>query len=275
MQKDLTNDVVIHQEKDGIQYLQFKKLLEYEDQLAHCFSTRIGGVGGHLNLRFSENEVKDHIVSNYKKICDVIGVNHKDLVFAKQVHEDVIRIVGEENRGEGIIKPGPKDGCDGLITNFSKVPLVTLYADCVPVIFYDPVKKIIAMSHAGWRGTVKKIPAKTIARMHEQYKCNLDNIIACIGPSIGSCCFEVDEPVVNEFKHAFGFWPEIIEPSSLEKSRINLWKANSLQLIEAGLKEENVQVSEICTTCNTDIFYSYRAEQGKTGRLAAFMQIND
>ncbi len=277
MHKNLSNQAVVHREKDGVEYIQFKKLLDYEGRLAHCFSTRIckeEGIGnGEFNLRFDGCTSREAVVENYKKLCSVIDVDYRTLVFSKQVHEDVIRIVGRENRGEGIVKSRPEEGCDGLVTSTSNVALATLYADCVPMLFYDPIKNIAAMSHAGWRGTVKKIAAKTVEFMHEAYDCQTKDIIACIGPSIGPCCFEVDQSAAIEFKKAFEFWPEIIEVLPSGKSRINLWKTNQLELLEAGLDKENIQVSQLCTMCNSDIFFSYRSDKGQTGRMAAIMQL--
>lgn len=277
MHKDLSNQVIVHKEKDGIEYIQFKKLLDYKDRLAHCFSTRIckeeGTGNGELNLRFDGCASREAVVENYKKLCSAIDVDYRNLVFSKQVHEDVIRVVGPENKGEGILSPRPEGGCDGLVTGTANVALATLYADCVPVLFYDPVKNIAAMSHAGWKGTVKKIAAKTVKFLHDTYDCETKDIIACIGPSIGPCCFEVDQPVAIEFKKAFEFWPEIIEVLPSGKSKINLWKTNQLQLMQAGLYEQNIQISQLCTVCNSDIFFSYRANKGQTDRMAAIMQL--
>lgn len=271
--KNLSNEIVIHSEQNGVQYIQFKKLLEYEERLSHCFTTRIAGDGKELNLRINESGSHKEIIENYKKVCSVIGIDHEDLVFANQTHEDIIRNIDYINRGEGIIKPKNENSCDGMITDCSDVALITVHADCVGVIFYDPTKNITAVSHAGWRGTVKRIAAKTVKAMSESYGCKTENIIACITPSIGPCCFEVEQPVVEEFKKAFGFWEELIESLENGKTKINLWKANAIELTEAGLKEENVQVSGLCTACNNDVFYSYRTDKGRTGRMGAIVRL--
>jgi hypothetical protein len=273
MFNDLSNATVVHVNQDGVEYIQFRKLLEYEDKLAHCFTTKVAGDGKELNLLLNQEVNREERIENYKKICSTIGVDYKDLVFSNQIHQDTIRHIDLTNRGEGITKARIENGCDGMITDSNDIALITFYADCVALLFYDPVKNVAAMSHAGWRGTVRKIGAKTVKTMNESYGCEAKDIIACIAPSIGPCCFEVDELVVDEFKKVFSFWEKLIEPSKNDKSKINLWKANSMQLIEVGLKEENIQVSGLCTVCNNNVFYSYRADKGKTGRMGAIMKL--
>ncbi len=275
MKRDLSNSVVVHCEKDGVQYLQFRRFQEYEVRFSHCFSTRIAGKDGELDLGLPRHgRPIEKVIENYRRICSAIGIDYRNLVFSNQVHEDVIRYVSEENRGEGIEKPICDSGYDGLITQSPKVGLVTLYADCVPVIFYDPVRNTIAASHAGWRGTVKRIAAKTVRMMCDSYGSSPGNIIACIGPSIGPCCFEVEENVADEFRSEFSFWPEIIHSHAGEaKKKIDLWMANFLQLVEAGVREDNICTAGLCTVCNNDIFFSYRADKGRKGSLAAIMQL--
>jgi YfiH family protein len=252
MLRNLSNEVIIHKEENELEFLQFKELLNYPN-LVHCFTTR--------------NE-KDF----YQQISSALGIDSNNLVFAKQVHGDIIKHVGTENRGEGVGKDRPFD-CDGLITNKSDVGLVSVYADCVPVLFYDNDKKVIAMCHAGWRGTVKKIACKTLKEMRDDYACQNENIVVCIGPSIGPCCFEVDESVAEEFKQAFKFWPQIINETAEGRLRIDLWKANALQLQEIGVKEGNIHIAGLCTVCNHDVFYSYRVEKEEAGRIKAIMYL--
>ena len=273
MYNDLSNATVVHVNQDGVEHIQFRKLLEYENKLTHCFTTKLAGRNKELNLQLNEVANREEIIENYQKICSTIGVDYKDLVFSNQIHEDTIRHIDSTNRGEGVTKSRIESGCDGMVTDSNDIALITFYADCVPVLFYDPVMNVAAMSHAGWRGTVKKIGVKTVEAMNEAYGCKAKDVIACIAPSIGPCCFEVDELVVEQFKKAFSFWEKLIEPSENDKSKINLWKANSMQLIEVGLKEENVQVSDLCTVCNNNVFYSYRADKGKTGRMGAIMKL--
>lgn len=276
MRKDLSNTEVIHSINNQIELIRFQKLMEYSNDLIHCFSTRIGGVStgnwSSLNLGFNSEDLRENILVNINMISECIKVDINNLVFSKQVHGDQIRIVTSKNRGEGITVPICEE-CDGLMTNEPNVALITFVADCVPVLFYDPIKKVIAATHAGWRGTVKKIACKTVKKMEEVYDSNEEDIIACIGPSIGPCCFEVGEQVLEEFKKSFSFYKELINENDGGKVKINLWKANAMQLIEIGLKESNICLSELCTVCNNDTFYSYRGDNGETGRLGAIIQL--
>lgn len=270
MHKNLSNQVITQKQKDGIEFFEFNCFSKYSDKLVHCITTKIGAIG---NPSVKHSEASEHTRENFKLLCDTIGINYINLVFANQVHGDVIRMVSQENRGEGVIRPRTEEGCDALMTAMPDTALVAFFADCVPILFYDPEKNAIASAHAGWRGTVKKIAAKTAKKMISQSGCKPENIIACIGPSIGECCFEVDLPVKKEFENAFGCDGKIIKPLDIGKFKVNLWQANIVQLLEAGLKQENIHCADICTSCNNDIFYSYRAEGGKTGRNYSVMQL--
>ncbi|MGE5328740.1 MAG: peptidoglycan editing factor PgeF [Deltaproteobacteria bacterium] len=267
---NLTNKSIMHVKKDGIEYLQFKCLLEHSDKLTHCITTKIGEIG---NPSVNHAEASEHTRENFKMLCDVMELDYHNLVFANQVHEDAVRIVSKEDRGEGILRPRKIEGSDALLTGGLNTALVAFFADCVPVLFYDPERNVIASTHAGWRGTVKKIASKTVQKMVEKFKCNPQNIIACVGPSIGKCCFEVNTPVKDEFERAFGLNNIIIEPVETGKFKINLWEANIQQLLEKKLKPENIHSSGICTACNNQILYSYRADGSNTGRNYSLMQL--
>ena len=271
MSGNLSNEVIVHKQRDGIGYLEFNCLSEYSDKLVHCITTKIGGIG---NPSVKHSEASEHTRENFKQLCNtIIGIDYINLVFANQVHEDVIRMVSQENRGEGVIRPRTEEGCDALMTATPETALVAFFADCVPILFYDPEKNAIASAHAGWRGTVKKIAAKTAKKMIAQFGCDPENIIACIGPSIGDCCFEVDLPVKKEFENVFGCDSRIIKPLDSGKFKVDLWKSNIVQLLEIGLKLENIHYANICTACNNDIFYSYRADGRETGRNYAIIQL--
>lgn len=270
LQKNISNQFIIHKEKDGIEYIEFKALEAYSDKLIHCITTKIGCIG---NSTVNHAEACEHTKEHFNLLCDTVGVDYRNLVFANQVHEDEVRIVKQEDRGEGILRPRKQEGSDALITVIPEIALVAFFADCVPILFYDPEKNIIATTHAGWRGTVKKIAAKTAKKMIKEFDCRGESIIACIGPSIGKCCFEVDMPVKEQFENAFGLNDKIIESPGTEKFKVDLWEANILQLHEVGLKSKNIHAANICTSCSNDIFYSYRADGNKTGRNYALMQL--
>lgn len=243
----------------------------------HGFSTRIGGVSDkpydYLNLGLKKADEKERIMKNYRLICDAIGIDLDHLVISDQVHGDEIYEAGLKDRGKGILKASDIINKDALMTKQKGVALVTFYADCVPLFFLDVRTPAIALAHAGWRGTVKKIGQKTVARMIENYDSDPGNILVGIGPCIKKCCYEVDEPVVNEFKKAFICWEELIEDKGNGHFMLDLVKANKKQLNEVGVKPQNITISHYCTSCSNDLFFSYRADRGRTGSLAAFIEL--
>ncbi|MCT4544191.1 MAG: peptidoglycan editing factor PgeF [Vallitalea sp.] len=252
---------------------------ENEGITNHCFSTRLGGVSKgiyeSMNLGFGRGDLDENVKKNFEILCSSIDINYKDLVFSDQIHKDIIKIVTSKDKGKGILKESDIIGVDALITNESKVPLVTFYADCVPIFFLDPVKKVIALSHAGWRGTVKKIGAKTVNKMVSEFHSDANDILVAIAPSIGPCCFEVEEEVVLEFKNVFNIDDQnkIINKKSEKKYNIDLWAANKLILLDAGINEKNITITDICTKCNKKELFSHRGSNGKRGSLAAIMEL--
>lgn len=244
----------------------------------HAFSTRLGGVSegiyGTMNLSFSNGDDLDSVRENYKRICSAIGVDYKKCVLSKQTHTVNLRIVDEKDIGKGITKDRDYDDVDGLLTNIPGIVLVTQFADCVPLLFCDPKKKVIAASHAGWRGTVGKIGALTVQKMQEVFGCDPKDIIVGIAPSIMQCCFEVDEPVYKEFCNIDDVnINDICIDKGNGKYDINLQKTNKIILEIAGIKPENITVTDLCTKCHSDVFHSHRATGGKRGNLGAFISL--
>ena len=259
-------------------YLTFPALSKISF-IKHGFSTRLGGVSkGHLssmNLDFTR-DIKENVLTNFSLICDSMGLDYRDLVFSWQVHKTNIRLVTSSDKGKGIIKDRDYKDIDGLITNVPGIPLVTFYADCVPLYFIDIKNQAIGLSHSGWRGTVKRIGAKTIDAMIEHFDTDPDDIVAVIGPSICSDCYEVSEDVVSEFYKIFtkGQISEIIEEKPNNKYQLDLWKANHQILLDAGVVESNIHTSGLCTACNDELLFSHRASKGQRGSLAAFLMID-
>jgi YfiH family protein len=180
--------------------------------------------------------------------------------------------VTEEDSGKGIVKDRDYDDVDGLITNVKGLTLVTQYADCVGLLFYDPQKKVIATSHAGWRGTVGEIGRLTVEKMSAVFGCKPKDIRVGIAPSIGMCCFEVDTPVYEEFSKITSFdTNSIIKNDGGGKYHIDLWRANLLSLLNAGVPNENISITDLCTKCHPDVFFSHRFTNGKRGNLAALI----
>ncbi len=263
-------------EKNGVVYLTFPKL--DAAGVIHGFSTRMGGVSkGHLssmNLSFSRGDDPENVKENYRRIGEAIGFDSKDLVLSSQIHETTIRLVTKKDRGDGILRE-TMQGIDALVTADEGVPLSTSFADCVPLIFYDPVKKVAALAHSGWRGTVMEIGKLTIEYMTEQFGTDPADIIAAIGPSICRSCYEVSEDVADAFKKIVREEeiPLIMDEKGNGKYQLDLWKANELILLKAGIRPENLDITDLCTCCNHELLFSHRASHGKRGNLNCFITL--
>ena len=257
-------------------YITFPKL-QKTGIVNHLFSTRLGGVSDgqykSMNLSFNNGDTRENVLKNYEILCKAIGTDTHNLVLSRQTHTNNVREVTEEDVGTGIFKDSFSD-VDGLITNRKRVALVTQYADCTPLLFCDPKKKVIATSHAGWRGTVKEIGRVTVKKMVNDYGCNEKDIIAAIGPAIGVCCYEVDDPVIDEFKKiSYLKLDNIVFPKQNGKYMLDLKEANRQILINAGISPENFDVADLCTCCNSKELHSHRATGGKRGNLAAIIEL--
>lgn len=263
---------------DIFQNFEYLKIADFENTglVKHCFTTRTGGVSQgectSLNLGFNRNDKKQNVINNYKIVCNALDIDYSKLVLSNQVHGTHIKDITAEDAGKGIIKQNDLKGTDGLITSDKNVPLVTFYADCVPIFFLDPVQKVIGLVHSGWRGTLKKIGKIMVDKMVNEYDCSTINILCGIGPSIGPCHFEVGEEVYNKFIKTFGESEKLYEKKG-EKYYINLWKANEIVLINSGIMRENITIAGECTFCNEKLFFSHRRDKGKTGSLAAVLQL--
>ena len=275
---DLSNENIIHVKKENIEYIQFRKLLEYKDILTHAYS-----LGTKLNFRTStikkekipEDKYK-HTINSYKLLCDSINCNYINLVKTNQEHTDCVKIVNKK------VKDGEPDfnlkkyfSTDGLITNKKDLILSTTNADCILLLFFDPVKKVIANTHSGWKGTLQRISIKTVEKMVKEYKCDPSNIICCICPSIRKCHFEVKKDVKDlfeqEFKDLENLNNIIEEKETNEKWNIDTVLINQIILEKAGMKKENIIDSGICSVCNSDIIHSYRAEKDGYGLNTALI----
>lgn len=270
----------IFEEKQAgeVLYLSYP-MLENTGIVNHGFSTRIGGVSEgiweSMNLSFSRGDNEAAVRENFRRMAEAIGVEAESLVFAAQTHTTNVRKVTTEDKGKGIVYPLDYQDVDGLITNEPGLCLTTFYADCVPLFFVDTVNKAIGLSHSGWRGTVGRMGRATLQRMKEEYGTEPKDVIAAVGPSICQDCYEVSEDVIEKFKEAFDkkHWEELFYQKENKKYQLNLWKANEIILKEAGVLEENIAVTNVCTNCNSDMLFSHRATKGERGSLAAFMAL--
>lgn len=262
---------------DGqLKYITFDCFDPFNNRIVHCMSTRKGGVStgecSSLNLGFNRNDSRENVIENYNRLCSAIGIETGSLVFSNQIHDNRIRVVTKEDRGKGFAVKSDITGYDGLMTNERGVTLVTFYADCVPVILYDPVKNAAALLHSGWRSTYKEISLEAVKALQREYGCEASDIIAAIGPSIGSCCFEVHNDVYDLMHQRFqndSYYINIHEG----KWKIDLQGIIFDTLVQTGVKPVNITKSGICTVCNKELFFSHRGDSGKTGSLAAFLQL--
>ena len=245
----------------------------------HGFSTRLGGVSegcySSLNLSFTRGDSEDAVRENYRRIAAAIGVKCENMVFSQQTHTINVRVVTEQERGMGFTRPVEYTDVDGLVTNVPDICLVTFYADCVPLYFVDPVKRVIGLSHSGWRGTVGKIGKETVRMMRQQFGSNPADILAAIGPSICMDCYEVSEDVILKFRENFAgvYWKDLFYKKENGKYQLDLWKANEIVFTEAGILPEHMAVTNVCTHCNSNLLYSHRAMGDKRGNLAAFLAL--
>lgn len=277
VRKTNQSDINVRINKE-VPYLYFKNI-EETNKVIHGFSTRLGGVSKEhlktMNLSFTRGDEEELVIENYKRITNALGVEYESLVLSYQTHTTNIRVVTKNDRGKGIIKERDYTDIDGFITNDPSVTLVTFYADCVPLFFVDPIHNAIGLSHSGWRGTVNQIGKKTLEMMHEQYGTMPEDVVAAIGPSICLDCYEVSEDVTEEFKKSFGQkkFMDICYKKDNNKYQLDLWKANEYVLRDAGIKKENISISNICTCCNPELLFSHRASKGQRGNLAAFLSL--
>ena len=253
-----------------------------EDLVTHAVSTRPGGVSkapyDGLNLALHVGDDPADVITNRKKFLRSLGFSVSDIVTPNQVHGDRIFRVDENYRGCGCTNYADSiPETDALITNVPELPLMLCFADCVPIFFVDVENCAIGLAHGGWKGTLKKIAAKTLLKMGDEFGTRPKDCLIGIAPSIGSCCYAVGGDVITKCKEAF---PANSDELLIERDGeifLDLWRANVLQLLEAGVPEENIDVAGECTCCESGWYFSYRAAQKKgldrTGRIAALLAL--
>ena len=249
--------------------------------ITHGFSTRIGGVSSgiyeSMNLSLTRGDDPEKVMDNFRLFGNAVGIKTSQMVFTDQTHTTNVRVVTKEDTGKGILRERDYKDIDGFVTNCPGVGLVTFYADCVPLFFADPCKKVIALSHSGWRGTVGKIGAKTVGMMTDVFGCRPENIVAAIGPSICGDCYEVSSDVAEAFKAVFKKeqYEAMILCKGDGKYQLDLWKANAFILEDSGLLKRNISMPDICTCCNPESMWSHRKTGAHRGSLAAFLMITE
>ena len=211
-----------------------------------------------MNLSFTRGDEEEAVFENYRRISEAIGFLPEDIVCSDQTHTTNVRRVGRADRGKGIVKARDYTDVDGLITNAPGIVLSTFYADCVPLFFVDPKNRAIGLSHSGWRGTVGKIGKVTVEAMKREFGSNPEEIYTAVGPSICQDCYEVSEDVIVQFEEQFKKenHKDLFYKKENGKYQLNLWKANELVFLEAGIKPEHITMPGICTSV-IRIFYSH------------------
>ena len=274
---DLSNENVIHKKKNGIEYLQFRRLLEFSNIISHAY---VLGLDKDFRTSMGEgkkiSDEKFKLAENsYKSLCEELNLNYNDIVKTNQTHTNNIKIVSDKSTS---LEPdfSKYKNTDGLVTNKKDLILSTTNADCILLLFFDPEKRVIANVHSGWRGTLQRISVCAVRKMREEYGCKTENIICCISPSIRKCHFEVDQDVYkmfyNEFQDLNNLLEDIIEEKG-KKWHIDTVLINKVLLQNEGLKQENIIDSKICSVCNKDIIHSYRAEGKDFGLSTAVISL--
>ena len=269
---NLNNNIVTHIKKENMEYLQFNRLKKYNGIISHAYA-----VGIDKNYRtFKANReplskiVYENNLNNYKVLCENIELDFRNLVKANQAHTDNVLCIDEFEKFDTI---DTQNQSDGLITNKKGIILATTNADCILLLFFDPVKNVIANTHSGWKGTLQEISGKTVNKMTENYGCNPKDIIVCICPSIRKCHFEVGEDVKDAFYKKFkklGNTDEFIIRNN-KKWYIDTVLINKIVLRQTGILERNIEDSEICSVCNKEKIHSFRAEGENYGLATALI----
>lgn len=249
---------------------------EKEQGLIHGFTHRNGGVietkFGNQHMGLLSGAETDAAWENIKALSQSFELPVKAIVMTEQIHKDSIQSFSldkaqleyKDNYAFSVLK-----STDGVFTNEKSVLLMTFYADCTPIYFYDAEKSVIGMVHSGWRGTAQRIAVKGVKHMMSQYQSSLKDIKVVIGPSASLCCYEVDDFVKEHFEKDEAFFI----PTTPGHYKMDLKGINQKMLLACGLSEDQIEVSSHCTLCETQTYFSYRNESGKTGRMAAFMML--
>ncbi len=275
-----TEPHLIEKNNLGVTWLSFPSL-EATGMVKHAFSTRMGGVSegpfATMNFSFTRGDDPEAVKENYRRMAKALDVEMERMVVTWQTHTTNVRKVSETDFGKGVICDRDYRDVDGLITNIPGVTLVTFFADCVPLYLVDTKNRAIGLSHSGWRGTVNRMGQETLLRMKEAFGTDPADVTACIGPSICQDCYEVGPEVIEQFCSAFSecHHEKLFYMKPNGKYQLNLWEANRIVLNEAGIPQEQISVTDICTYCNPDLLYSHRRCAEKRGNLCAFLCLNE
>ncbi len=245
--------------------------------VAHGFASRLGGVStgpcSELNLGLTRHDRPEAVRENYTRFCAALGTDVDRLVFSHQVHEDTIRVVQASDVLADLFDPIPYDA-DGLITDQPGLCLTIYYADCIPVLLYDPVKKVIAAVHSGWRGTALGIAPQAVKKMADLYGSDPKDVLAAIGPGIGPCCFETHDDVPTAMSAQLGDGVmDHVTTLPNGKFQVDLKGILTWQLTAAGVTPDHLEVLPLCTGCHPELYWSHRKMGDQRGNQAAMIQL--
>lgn len=253
----------------GLPLFRFQCLSDVS-AVVHGISTRRGGVSrppwATLNLSLTKGDDPAHVAENQRRVCRALHVAPETIVTAFQVHGTRVAVVTAAQRGQ------QQAQCDALITDTPGVALMLRFADCTPVLLYDPRRRAIGLAHAGWRGTVAGVAAATVTAMTQAFGSQPADLVAAIGPAIGPCCYAVGDDVISQV-HTHLAQPDTLLSQVNGHPHFDLWAANAQQLQHQGVP--TIEVAGLCTACHRDWFYSHRAEQGRCGHFAALLALDD
>ncbi|QKG80371.1 peptidoglycan editing factor PgeF [Tenuifilum thalassicum] len=260
---------------DDILFFKFEKFSNYDSTITHFISTRIGlNEDKQFSIGLNGFLPDAKVLENRQILAQKFGFDPSCYVFAEQVHGNKVELITDKERGRGAFsKADALQSSDAWITKIPNICLVAQAADCVPILFFDPINKAIGAAHAGWKGTVKRIAAEVVYAMKQEFGTNPADLMVGIGPSAGPCCYEVGDDVISIVNQVFPAKYELlIKYDDMERPVFDLWRANLYTLQEVGVKYENVDFAGLCTICNKHLFFSARS--GDKGRFGAAIMIN-
>lgn len=271
------------QDRQGPSLFVLEAWNEEKTGLTAGFSGRGGGVGtapyDSLNLALHVGDHPGDVIANRKLTAGTLGFSLEDWTCGEQVHGSEVAVIGSDERGRGSQdRESAIQDTDGLLTNIPGILLTSYYADCVPLYFWDPVQQAVGLAHAGWKGTVAGIASRMIERMSDEFGSNAGDVRTAIGPSIGQCCYEVDDKVMSKVNDLGLSAPGNNKDSGLMyvdkgngKYMLNLKEINRHIMIKAGILTDHIECTSWCTSCRNDLFFSYRKDGGMTGRMASWI----
>jgi YfiH family protein len=246
----------------------------------HLITTREGGVSEgmfrSMNLSFDRGDDPERVLENFRRVAAVFDTTPEHMVTTWQTHTVNLRRVTASDAGKGVVRPRDYTDIDGILTDEPGLILGAFFADCVPLLFADPVRRAVGISHSGWRGTVHRMGQVTVERFAAEFGSRPEDLVCAIGPSICRDCYEVSEDVADAFRAEFGADAALmmIPGKYPGKYQLDLQEANRYILLHAGVRPENIEVTDICTCCNPELLFSHRASHGRRGNLGAFLMID-